>query len=273
MFRQTALSFAFIGLSTSVVAGPIQSVVVDGEYVFGPQVSQEEACQQAELMAKEEAIRKVFGETYFGEQFMDCSDRGSQGCDYARMSVSHLNGHLVSFTDRSERVFDKGGLRVCRVMGKARLDASKNSDPGMFFEVTLDRAVYRDGDELKAKLHLPNPSYVAIFSQSDLSGAKVERLFPNRHVRDARLGGKVLIPEESARYRFRVESTPGQDGIATAARSHRGISSRIEYLYVIRTSRSVDWLSSYSPEELQKHIALIPPKDRFVRVIPYRVIQ
>jgi len=57
MFRQAALSFAFICLSTSGFAGPIQSVVVDGEYVFGPQVSQEEACQQAELRAKEEAIR------------------------------------------------------------------------------------------------------------------------------------------------------------------------------------------------------------------------
>jgi hypothetical protein len=273
MFRRATLSFVLIGFSTLAFASPFQSVVVDGEYAFGPQVSQEEACEQAEVRAKEGAIRKVFGETYFGEQSMDCSDRWFQGCDYARMSVTHLNGHLVSFTDRSERVFDKDGLRVCRVMGKARLDTSQKSDPSMFFEVSLDRAVYRDGDELKAKVHFSNPSYLAIFSQADLKGAKVERLFPNRHVRDARIGGKVLIPEESARYRFRVESAQGQGGIKTAGGSHRGVPYRIEYLYVIRTSRAVDWLSSYSPEELQKHLALIPPRDRFVRVIPYRVIQ
>ena len=273
MFRRATLSFVLIGFSTLAFASPFQSVVVDGEYTFGPQVSQEEACEQAELRAKEGAIRKVFGETYFGEQSMECSDKGLRGCDYARMSVTHLNGHLVSFTDRSERVFDKGGLRVCRVMGKVQLDTSQKSDPGMFFEVLLDRAVYRDGDELKAKVHLPNPSYLAIFSQSDLNGAKVERLFPNRHVKDGRLGGRVLIPEESARYRFRVESEQGEAGIRTVGGSHRGVPSRIEYLYVIRTNMAVNWLSSYSPEELQKHLALVPPKDRFVRVIPYRVIQ
>jgi hypothetical protein len=273
MFRRATLSFVLIGFSTLAFASPFHSVVVDGEYAFGPQVSQEEACELAELRAKEEAIRRVIGETYFGEQSLDCSDQGLRGCDYARMSVTHLNGHLVSFTDRSEKVFDKGGLRVCRVMGKARLDTSQKSDPSMFFEVSLDRAVYRNGDELKAKVHFSNPSYLAIFSQADLKGAKVERLFPNRHVRDARIGGKVLIPAESARYRFRVESAQGQGGIKTAGGSHRGVPSRIEYLYVIRTSRAVDWLSSYSPEKLQKHLALIPPRDRFVRVIPYRVIQ
>ena len=273
MFRRATLSFVLIGFYTLAFASPFQAVVVDGEYAFGPQVSQEEACEQAELRAKEGAIRKVFGETYFGEQSMDCSDQVPRGCDYARMSVTHLNGHLVSFTDRSERVFDRGGLRVCRVMGKARLDTSQKSDPGMFFEVSLDRVVYRDGDELKAKVYLPNSSYLAIFSQSDLNGAKVERLFPNRHVKDARIGGRVLIPEESARYRFRVESAQGQGGMRAVGSSYRGVPSRIEYLYVIRTSRAVDWLSSYSPEELQKHLALIPPKDRFVRVIPYRVIQ
>lgn len=273
MFRWVSLFFALAGFSASALTSPLQSVVVDGEYTFGPQVSQEEACEQAELRAKEEAIRKVFGETYFGGQSMDCSDRGFRGCDYARISVTHLNGHLVSFTDRSERVFDRGALRVCRVMGKARLDTSQKSDPSMFFEVSLDRAVYRDGDELKAKVHFSNPSYLAIFSQSDLNGAMVDRLFPNRHVKDGRLSGKVLIPEESARYRFRVESSQGQGVVRTVSGSHRGVPSRIEYLYVIRTSRAVDWLSSYSPEELQKHISLIPPKDRFVRVIPYRVIQ
>ena len=273
MFRRATLSFVLIGFYTLAFASPFQAVVVDGEYAFGPQVSQEEACEQAELRAKEGAIRKVFGETYFGEQSMDCSDPWSQGCNFARMSVSHLNGYLVSFADRSERVFDKGGLRVCRVMGKARLDTSQKSDPGMFFEVLLDRAIYRDGDELRAKVHLPNPSYLAIFSQSDLNGAKVERLFPNRHVKDGRLSGRVLIPEESAGYRFRVQSSQGQGGIRTLGGSHRGVPSRMEYLYVIRTSRAVDWLSSYSPEELQKHLALIPPKERFVRVIPYRVIQ
>ena len=157
----------------------IKSVDTLGEYIFGPQVSQAEACKRAEARAREQAIRRTFGEVYFSEQSLGCSEKTNSECEYARVSVSHLNGYILDFKDRKERVSDQGGLRVCRVSGLAVLDTSKRSDPALFFDITLNRHVYGHGDELKpvgldaGGLQFPRLSHVEHHGLCSLLGVGV----------------------------------------------------------------------------------------------------
>ena len=254
----------------------IKSVDTLGEYIFGPQVSQAEACKRAEARAREQAIRRTFGEVYFSEQSLGCSEKTNSECEYARVSVSHLNGYILDFKNRKERVSDQGGLRVCRVSGLAVLDTSKRSDPALFFDITLNRHVYRHGDELSAKVMVNALSHVAIFSQAELSQEKVVRLYPNRHDPEGLIDGKVIIPSADAKFRFLVSLVDKtRSGLEIERdKPHRDeTETTVEYLYVVRTKERVNWLESYSPAELHRHLALIEPRSRFVRVIPYRVIR
>jgi len=251
-------------------------ISVVGEYAFGPQMSQEQACLNAEVRAKEEALRRVLGETHFTHKLIECVSAEGQSCEYQRVSTSTLNGVLLGFSDRRQVLRDDLGLRVCRVSGKAHLDTVQSNNKDLYFDVRLNRHLYRVGDEITIDIQAPGKSFVAIFSQSDTVAGQITRVFPNRHRRDAEVIDRLSLPGDDRSYRLSVaKGSPEKKVVSrvnTAIESEINTTAVVEYLYVIRTTGSVNWLESYSLDEFLRHLSQIDRGTRVVRVIPYRVI-
>ena len=74
------LAILAIGSLVSEVAASQERVIpVSGEYAFGPQISQEQACLHAEVRAKEEGLRRAFGEAHFTHKLLELTCPGIFG--------------------------------------------------------------------------------------------------------------------------------------------------------------------------------------------------
>ena len=49
-----------------------------GIYYYGPEVSENVACQRAETLAKMDAIRSVVGENIYADEFQQCTERTTE---------------------------------------------------------------------------------------------------------------------------------------------------------------------------------------------------
>lgn len=269
--------FAICCLAGELALAQERVIPVSGEYAFGPQISQEQACLHAEVRAKEEGLRRAFGETHFTHKLLECSSSDGEACEYQRVSVSTLNGVLLNFSDRRQFVRDDLGMRVCRVTGKAHLNASQSTNKDLHFDVRLNRHLYRVGDEVSIEILAPGKSFLAVFAQSDSTGRRITRVFPNRHVRSAEVTDRVSLPGNNKSYRLTVakgvlDKAPG-GLVDMAVQSDFATAADIEYLYAIRTTSPVNWLESYALDDLLRHLSQIDIEHRVVRVMPYRVMR
>lgn len=267
--------------SASTIARVPKTITVSGEYYFGPDISQAEACRRAEDRAKEVALRKANGEALFSESLIDCDEKRGDDCRYSRTTISHLNGLLLALEEKRTQVWDQAPMRVCRVSGVARVDSQAVS-ARLFFRASLNRTVFRTGDEVVLTLELPVRSYLAVFSHTDPTSGKFTRIYPNRHEKGVAVEGKVSLPTPGSGYRLVASAKkptsqteglpPDRQFIHRSTLSEAG-SGQTEYLYLITTEERVHWLEQYSALELQAHLSLISPEQRFTRVLAYRILQ
>ena len=71
------MNYAFKIIFTSIVfitfiANAQEFVSVEGQYSYGPSISQNEACERAKMSAKNEAVRRVSGENISNDTIEDC---------------------------------------------------------------------------------------------------------------------------------------------------------------------------------------------------------
>lgn len=274
-------SFAILLVTApSDTAATPRAVAVSAEYAFGPELSQAEACRRAEDRAKEAAIRTVHGESLFSESVIDCRERGGEDCSYMRTTISHLNGFLLSFEEKRVQAWDQGPVRVCRVSGRATVDA-RSASGRLFFKASLNRSVFRVGDEVVIALEVPVRSFIAAFSREDSTLASFKRIYPNRIDQGSAIEGKFSLPAPGSGYKL-VASMGRPTANGASGNTDRdltlrispaeGGNAKIEHLYLIATEERVHWLEAYSVEELQNHLARISPEKRFVRPLTYRIL-
>ena len=276
------LIFSVVLLSASPNSVAAQkAVAVSGEYAFGPDISQAEACRRAEDRAKEAAIKKANGEALFSESMIDCDEKRGDDCRYSRTTISHLNGLLLALEEKRTQVWDQAPMRVCRVSGVAKVD-TKSVSARLFFRASLNRTVFRTGDEVVLALELPVRSYLAVFSHTDPTSGKFTRIYPNRHEKGVAVEGKVSLPTPGSGYRLvasakrpagQTEGLPQDRQFIHRSTLSEAGSGQTEYLYLIATEERVHWLEQYSAVELQGHLSHISPERRFMRVLAYRILQ
>jgi hypothetical protein len=258
------------------------AVAVSGEYIFGPDVSEAEACRRAEDRAKEAAVRKANGESFFSESMIDCHESDGNDCRYSRTTISHLNGFLLALEETRTQVWDKPPMRVCRVTGVANVD-KKSVSGKLYFRASLNRSVFQTGDEVRFTLEIPVTSFLAIFSQTGPTTEKFIRIYPNRHEQGNPVVGKFILPTPGSGYRLvastnrlttRIEKRQSDNQpLITRSTLVDSVVWQTEYLYLIATEERVHWLEQYSAVELQAHLSVISPESRFIKVLAYRILQ
>lgn len=141
-----------------------------GEFAFGPNISENAACDEAETRAKIDAIRKVIGENLSANVSNQCVNTN---CIYKSDITKLTDAHLKSYTITEKKISNVAYGKSCKVKIEARV-----SERRPYADMTIDgRFFYKDGDPMKFVINTTDRGHLYVFS---IEGKKATRLFPNQ---------------------------------------------------------------------------------------------
>lgn len=254
--RTFLLASLIWGLSTGL--SNAEWISGEASFAFGPETSELIACTQATTRAKENALSKKFGEQIVSQDLMTCSEATDNGdaCALHQSIWRNVGGLILKTRNISQKVTDQQRLKTCQVsLEILPLDKSK-AKAAFDLDVALNRNLFRDGEELFITVKTSLPLYVTIFqwAPSENITDPAIKLFPNTYETNNKITRtRTIPPDDSASpYRFRLKAA-NIDAAATQ-----------EFLLVVATRNPIDFLNSYSLEELQQRITEIPFDQRLV---------
>ena len=161
-------------LVSITVVNAKEIVSVEGMYSYGPSISQNEACNRAIMNGKNEATRRVSGESISNDTIENCVQ---EDCKLYEKTWSSLGNNTVitGISNLTKEILKWLGEKTCKVKFEAEvivLQENKNED----FYITTDYGVKKkvfkassslkakDGDSLKMKIMINQPSYVYVYA-------------------------------------------------------------------------------------------------------------
>ncbi len=245
---------------------------VRGEYLYGPETSEAEACQLAMERAKVNALSKVFGESISMEEQMSCREvkggKPDYGCELNRVSWSSIEGDIRSITNYRKVIESRLGERACIVTLTADVVIpDRKSDSSFDLKATLNEKMYRVGEVLTISLEPTLPMHIAIFNWIPYRDRDaVIQMFPNPMDPQSHITKKISVPTESklSAYNFTMtwlDSLPKNKAFVD------------EYLIVIGTKKPIKWLSSYALDDFKVKLREIPLDERRVVKQGYQLMQ
>ena len=263
------LTFSFLVIMGQAHA---EAVNAKGEYLYGPDTSEADACRLAKERAKANALSKVFGESISMEEQMSCREvkggKPDYGCELNRVSWSSIEGDIRSVTDYRKVIESRVGERACIVTLTADVVIpDRKPDSSFDLKATLNEKVYRTGDVLTISLEPTVPMHIAIFNWVPyLDRDTVTQMFPNSMDLDSYITKKTYIPTEN--------KSPAYDFTMTWLESLPKNKTFVdEYLIVIGTKKPIKWLSSYELEDFKLKLREIPLDERRVVKRGYQLIR
>ena len=109
-------------------------LTVKGEYRYGPNVSEQEACGVAVQRAKEDALRQVFGEVISADEQFSCREQKgtieNRPCAYDKSTWSMIDGEIGNAVQEKKLIFEEDGAKRCWV--ELKVDVIKpTKKPGL----------------------------------------------------------------------------------------------------------------------------------------------
>jgi hypothetical protein len=245
---------------------------VSGEFFYGPDTSEKQACEAAEQRAKQEALRLVLGERFSSSEQLSCKD-GAAGvdntqCVYNTFRWTEIEGDIKQATRLGQQVDKQMGSSRCTVNMRIVVDVPKlQPDPSFDFQVKLNSLRLRAKETVSFQIQPSATMHMAVFAWAPSHNATaVTKIFPNAFDSQSRLAGRVNhpIPSEagSSRYQFEVDFPKGsqQDFVD-------------EYLIFVATTTPVAWLDEYDFEKFKSRLREITPPQKRVVKQSYRIIR
>ena len=94
-------------------------VPASGEYLFGQETSENEACELARNKAKSLALSQVVGEKVSSEEQLICNQTSGKssdyGCEFNRISWSMIDGDIRAIKNEVRKIESRQGARACVV--------------------------------------------------------------------------------------------------------------------------------------------------------------
>jgi hypothetical protein len=208
-----------------------------GEYRYGPDTTENFACEMAEERARENAIVQYVGQLVEAQIKETCK---RDECVFQRDTFSEFNGYIKGIRNKkvSKQVFD--GYSACIVTVEADVSKLNNT---IRFEVS-GRFDVRHEDGVQYTVVSNKTGKVAIFNYR---GNRYQKIL------EATIAAKnrqVVLPYDNTK-RF-------------VARVPEGKNESKELLMFIFTESDVEYKNDYSSFEIKNLIASIPPTDRKV---------
>ena len=149
-------------------------VSVEGMFSYGPSISQNEACEKAIMNGKNEAIRRISGESISNDTVENCVQ---EDCKLYEKTWSSLgkNTVITGISNLIKEIVEVVGERTCKVKFDAEVIVIQESVNEEFY-ITTDYGVKkkifkasssikaRDGDSMKMKVMISKPAYLYIYA-------------------------------------------------------------------------------------------------------------
>ena len=236
-------TIVFFFLSTNSFA---EWVETEASYIYGGDISRNEACSLAKEKAKLKALEKVLGQKISSEETEFCSEiEGKTNCERNQFFLSQFNGNISAMTEPVEKVetvtVGNQEANICKVRIRANVVKKSNIlDVGFDINVKLNEKNFKDGDELKIDVELDNPVYLTIFNvfPYEKKDYQVQKLFPNIKEINNYIDTKNLKLPLNKKIKYRVVF-PNLDQVNIVD----------EYLVFIASEKNIKWLDKYAEEE------------------------
>jgi len=245
---------------SNVFAIPID---VKAEFYFGPDLSRNQACENARESAKSKAIAMVSGEKISFDQQLQCFQRSKNSderkCEINQNTAFLVEGQISRSETISETVKTVPGAQVCTVLMVVDvIPPSLESDPSFDFKFEINRTNFRQGDNLIINLIPSKMMYVYIFNwRSAFNKENVIKIFPNEVDKDNYIIKSITIPTKNSDSKYSFEL----DWDAPIGYDKDYMN---ESIIVVATKKPIDWLSSYDIKRFKEKIMEIPLNQRRV---------
>lgn len=208
-----------------------------GEYYFGPEISENYACQKAEVLARMDAIRKVVGENIFVDEFSQCKEvKNEVKCVNDRSMYSMTDSYVKSISNKQRSVRDFMGKKVCTV----DLTANITLDRPQIDAFVDGRFFYKSGEQMQFKMVTNTPTKVYIFN---VEGKKATMMWPTFVGTNNTVANELTLP------------TQGYKMTARAGKLD-------ESLVFVFSNAELNFMRDYDVEDLNTKLLSIPIKER-----------
>ena len=248
------------------IANAQEFVSVEGQYSYGPSISQNEACERATMNGKNEAIRRVSGESVSNDTIENCVQ---EDCKLYEKTWSSLGNNTVikSTSNFKKQIVEELGEKVCKVTFDAeviviRENANKDfyitTDFGnkkKVFKASSSKSI-KDGDTLKMKINLSEPAYLYVFGW-----------YPEENTN--KLVNVISYPKfgkVKESYNF---PSDGEAFFFISETNKKNLAS--EYLLLIATKQKVDLGKDIDFDDMKKLLYDIPTVNWAIKRISYTV--
>lgn len=208
-----------------------------GEYRYGPDTTENFACEMAEERAREDAIVQYVGQLIESQMKETCK---RDECVFHRDTFSEFNGYIKSIKNKkvTKQVFE--GYSACIVKVEADVSRINNT---IRFEVS-GRFDVKHEEGVQYTVVSNKTGKVVIFNYR---GNRYQKILETNIASKNR---QVVLPSDNTK-RF-------------VARVPEGKNESKELLLFIFTESDVEYKNDYSSFEMKNMIASIPPNDRKV---------
>jgi len=239
-------SVTLMAITTASVARELPPLLVDGRAEFGPDVSRSEACDRALSSAKQNAIRKQYGEDVGQKSVLTCDEKlekqSGNNCELFEntWSLLNTNGFIKSFKKVDERIEEKIGLSVCKVTANVIIEEYEGS-PDYSFETQLQVTQgtnLRLTDKPIIEIESNQPAFHYVYYWAPFVDADYYyQLFPNAYDVQSEKTKQLRIPTGQATKNYSFEVSLPEN-----------MSYSHEYLIVISSKQPL----SSPPEKIKE---------------------
>jgi hypothetical protein len=256
------LRFVATLLFLLVSLGDVRAKVVpaSGEYLFGPETSENEACELARNKAKSLAMSQVVGEKVSSEEQLICNQTTGKsteyGCEFNRITWSMIDGDIKEVRNETKKIETREGARACVVSLEADIiEPTKKPDPNFDISVKLNKTVFTVGDDMLVELEGTEPAHLVVFNWLPNQNNEVLRIIP--YPSDPNIQTLHLTRGDGSKIsrKFPME-THWSDAYS---KNKKFID---EWLIIIATKKPYKWLSSYDINQFKERLREIPIDER-----------
>ena len=251
-----------------------QAIPIDvkADFYFGPDISRNQACDNAKETAKSKAIAMVTGEKVSFDQQLQCyqpSKRGDERkCEVNQNSSVLVEGRITKSETISETVKTVPGAQVCTVLMVVDVaPPAVEADPSFDLQLELNRSNFRQGDSLSIRVNPTSPMFIHIFNwRSAFNKENVVRIFPNELDKDNYISKTTTIPAKHSDTKYSLE-------LDWEAPTGYDKDFMNESIIVVASKKPIPWLSVYDLNRFKEKLLEIPLNQRRIVQRPYMLIK
>ena len=264
IFKLFITSIIFITFS----ANAQETVRVEGQYSYGPDISDNIACERAIMIGKNEAIRRVSGESISNDTIENCVQ---SNCKLYEKTWSSLgsNSIIKGILNFKKNIVEEVGANTCKVTFDAEIVVIKESENKNFYITTnfgnkkkvfkaSSSKIAKDGDTLKMKVTLSQPAYLYVYGWYPIDNE-------NKLV-------KVISYPQHGEVKESYNFPPKGEAFFLISEANKN-NSASEYLLLIASKQKIDLGKDIDFDDMKKLLYDIPTVNWAKKRISYTVIR